>query len=325
MRLRPLGECGLRVSEIALGTMNFGSDWLGIGALDEGRARRLVDIALDAGVNLFDTADVYGLGASESMLGKVLGKRRKKVLVSTKTLYPMDPRDPRSGGLSRRRILRAAEESLRRLKTDWLDLYMPHAPDPGVPPEESLEAFAALVKAGKVRALGCSNFPARELERWLGLSRSLKAPRLEFAQAEYSLAARSIERDLVPVCRSRRVGLLAWSPLAGGFLSGKYRAGRPRPAGARRSFAGAGFPPLPEARLEGLAAVLERIAAVERRTPAQTALAWLLGRPCLAAAVVGARTPEQLREDLAAAGRPLAPASGAFLDRAAAATERAAA
>lgn len=311
MELRPLGRSGLKVSALALGTMNFGSDWHGVGAADEKTARSLVDMALDAGVNLIDTADIYGRGAAETLLGKILRGRRNRALIATKVLGRMKPGDPSSGGLSRKHIKQAAEASLRRLKTDRLDLYMPHGFDPEVPWEESLEAFGRLVEDGKVRAFGCSNFSGPNLAAALGLP----GPDVNFNQVQYSLASRFIENDLVPVCASNDVSILAWSPLGGGLMTGKYPAdlSKPRPLGRRR-IPGRAFPELPEGRLSGALAVLSRIAKMESLTPAQTALGWVLGRPCVASAVVGARTPEQLKENLGA--RALSARSMAFLETA---------
>lgn len=313
MRRNPLGRSGLEVSAMALGTMNFGADWHGIGAIDEKTARSLVDLALDRGVNLFDTADIYGRGAAETMLGKVLGKRRSKVLVATKVLGEMRPGDPASGGLSRKHIAEGLDESLRRLKTDYVDLYMPHGWDFGVPIEESIEAFDRAAKAGKVRVLGCSNFSGGQLQQCLAHAAIRGFRRFEFDQVQYSLAVRSIEADLVPVCAVGDVGLLAWSPLGGGFLSGKYPAKGRRPPGRRHDPAKA-FPGLPEGKLGGLIDVLRQVAKLEGVQPVQAALGWMLGRPCVASAIVGARTVEQL--EAALASRSLSARSAAFLDKA---------
>lgn len=301
MRLNPLGRTSLRVSERSLGTMNFGYDWHGIGAIDEKTAASLVDLALERGVNLFDTADIYGYGAAETMLGKVLGKRRSKVLIATKVLGRMRPEDPSSGGLSARRIKEALEESLRRLKTDYVDLYMPHGWDPEVPLEETLRALDDARRAGKVRAIGCSNFSGERLSSALSAARALGAARFEFDQVQYSLAARFVERDLSPVCAENEVSLLAWSPLGGGLLAA--RPGRPPR-----------FPDLPRERLAGLVDLLSKIGALEGIEPVQAALAWLSRRPAVASAVVGARTRAQLEQSLTPA--PLSERSLALLDRA---------
>lgn len=293
---------GVSVGALALGTMNFGSDWHGVGALTEKEAGSLLDLAIERGVTLVDTADIYGRGAAETMLGRLLKGRRRKVLLASKVLGQMREGDPSSGGLSRRHILRAVDDSLRRLRTDRLDFYMPHHVDPAVPAEESIEAFQALVKAGKVGVLGVSNFDARQLEQWRTLP-----PR--FNQVQYSLAARFAERDVRP-----GVPLLAWSPLGGGLLTGKYRGGK-RAAGRRAS--PHAFPALPEARLEPLVELLARVAELEELTPAQAALGWILGKPFVAAAVLGARNVSQLEESLGA--RPLSAKAAALLDRGSAA------
>lgn len=315
MEYREIGRSGLRVSVLGLGTMNFGADWHGIGAIDERTARTLVDMAADAGVNIIDTADIYGRGAAEELLGKVLKGRRDKFVVATKVLGEMRPGDPSSGGLSARHIREGLDESLRRLGTDYVDLYMPHDTDPRVPTEEWLEAFGAAVRAGKVRALGCSNFEGREWRDCLAWAARKKRPRFEFNEIQLSLAAPWAEEDLAGLCREEGLSVLAWSPLGGGLLSGKYREGARRPAG-RRERAGTAFPPLPEGKVLGLLPLLEKVAALEGLTPAQAAVGWVISKPWVAAAVVGARTPEQLSETLKA--RPLAPKSVALLDRAAA-------
>jgi aryl-alcohol dehydrogenase-like predicted oxidoreductase len=275
--------------------MNFGFDWHGIGAIDEKAARSLVDLALERGVTLFDTADIYGYGAAETMLGKILGKRRSKVLIATKLLGRMRPEDPASGGLSARRVAQALDESLKRLRTDYVDLYMPHGWDFEVPIEETMTALEKARAAGKVRVLGCSNFSGEQLESALALGR------LEFDQVQYSLASRFIEGDLAPVCAREGVSLLAWSPLGGGLLAA--RAGRPPR-----------FPHLPEARLSGLVDVLKKSAALDGVLPVQAALAWTAGRPGVASAVVGARTREQLEQTLSFSH--LSAKARAFLDRA---------
>lgn len=313
MQQRPLGRSGLTVSALALGTMNFGSDWHGVGAIGDAEASSLVDLALERGVTLLDTADIYGRGAAEELLGRVLGPRRQRLLIASKVLGNMREGDPSSGGLSARHIREAVEDSLRRLRTDRLDLYMPHGWDPAVPLEETLEALHRCVKEGKVRALGCSNFSGPQLASALGAAGRAKLARFEFDQVQYSLAARFCEEDLVPVAAREGVSLMAWSPLAGGYLTGKYRPGAPRPEGRRRA-PGAGFPQVAETRLDGLLKVLDAVGRLEGLTPAQAALGWVLGRPQVACAVVGARTRAQLEETLGA--RPLSAKGAAVLDEA---------
>lgn len=293
--------------------MNFGYDWHGVGAVDDATASSLVDLALERGVNLLDTADIYGRGAAEETLGRILGPRRRRLLLATKVLGRMREGDLGSGGLSARHIAEAVEDSLRRLRTDVLDLYMPHGWDFAVAPDEWLEALDRCVRAGKVRAAGCSNFSGPQLSEALDAARRARRVRLEFDQVQYSLAARFCEEDLAPVALREGVSLLAWSPLAGGFLTGKYRHGASRPDGRRRVL-GAAFPAVVEARFEGLLRVLDAVSRLEGLTVAQIALGWVLGRPGLACAVVGARTLAQLDETLGA--RPLSPKSALVLDEA---------
>jgi aryl-alcohol dehydrogenase-like predicted oxidoreductase len=308
METRPLGRSGLKVSALALGTMNFGADWHGVGALDEKAAASLLDLALERGVTLIDTADIYGRGASEAMLGKLLRGRRAKVLLASKVLGNMREGDPSSGGLSRRHIQEGLDASLKRLRTDYLDLYMPHGIDPAVPLEQSLEAFDAAARAGKVRVFGVSNFNAEHLRSWTAAAAAAGRVRPEFDQVQYSLAARFAEPDALAACAASGISALAWSPLGGGLLTGKYAAG----GQGRRSLPGA-FPELPEARLAPLVELVGKVARLEGVTPAQAALGWVLGRPAVAAAVVGARTAEQLGETLAA--RPLSAKAAALLER----------
>jgi len=315
MRLNPLGRSGLQVSAIGLGTMNFGADWHGIGAVDEKTARGLLDAAVDRGVTLIDTADIYGRGAAETMLGRIMGKRRSKLLVATKVLGQMREGDPSSGGLSRKHVLEALDASLKRLKTDYVDLYMPHGWDPRVPLEETLEALHRAQGAGKVRALGCSNFSGEQLQAALGTAAARHYHRFEFDQVQYSLASRFIENDLVPIARASEVPVIAWSPLGGGFLSGKYKPGKKRPAG-RREVPGKAFPDLPEGRLAGLVQVLEQVSRLEGVVPAQAAIGWLLGKPWVASTLVGARTVEQLETVLAS--KALSERSMAYLEKASA-------
>ncbi len=312
MKLNRLGRSDLLVSELSLGTMNFGSDWHGSGALDEKTARNLVDVALEYGVNLIDTADIYGYGAAETMLGKILGKRRRaKVLLATKVLGQMRPGDPSSGGLSRRHVKQALDESLKRLRTDYVDLYMPHGWDVEVPIEETLEALHRAVAAGKVRVLGCSNFTGAQLQASLEASSTHRWHRFEFDQVQYSLAQRGAEEELAPVTAAQGVSLLAWSPLGGGLLSGRYSKA-PRPAGRRKDPEKA-FPYLPEKRLSGLLTLLPQAARLEEQAQAQVSLAWLLGRPGVTSAVVGARSVAQLKMNLST--RPISERTRGYLDR----------
>ncbi|PIR18732.1 MAG: aldo/keto reductase [Elusimicrobia bacterium CG11_big_fil_rev_8_21_14_0_20_64_6] len=305
-----LGRSGLQVSALSLGTMNFGADWHKVGAIDDRTASSLIDLALERGVNLIDTADIYGRGAAEEMLGRLLKGRRKKVLLATKLLGQMELGDDSTGGLSARWVALALEGSLKRLKTDHVDLYMPHGWDRGTPIEETLEALDRAMTAGKVRVLGCSNFSGDQLTQALGVSVASRRARFQFDQVQYSLASRFPESDLVPVAAREGVGLLAWSPLAGGLLSGKYAA---TGASGRRLDADA-FPYVEPQRGAAMVKVLQHVAALEGRTCAQTALGWIMGKPFVSSAVLGARTVEQLTELLDA--KPLSARAGLLLDRA---------
>jgi len=312
MERRSFGRSKVEASALALGTMNFGSDWHSTGLVDEKGARALLDVAEEAGVDHIDTADIYGYGAAETLLGKLLKGRRERWVLATKVRAHMTPGDPASGGLSAKHIAAGLDASLKRLKTDYVDLYMPHYGDADVPLEESLKAFETAMRQGKVRALGCSNFAPSEWQAaldWAGKKR----PRFEFNQVQASLASPRALADFAAQCERENVSLTAWSPLGGGLLTGKYRA-KDRPEGRRRDPEKA-FPLLVEARLEPLLTLLEKVAALEGVTMTQAALGWLLGKTAVAGIVVGSRKPEQLREALAS--RRLSPKSQALLDRAA--------
>ncbi|MBI5624739.1 MAG: aldo/keto reductase [Elusimicrobia bacterium] len=301
---RPLGRSGLKTGVLGLGTMNFGSDWCGRRPADDRTASSILDAALEAGVDLVDTADVYGLGASESMLGRLLGRRRSRILLATKVCGEMRPGDPSSGGLSARHIRSALDASLRRLRTDRVDLYMAHAPDPRVPIGETLEAFGRAVRSGKARSVGCSNFTAGQWKEALALAGGC-LPRLEFNQVSFSLARPHAERELAPLCAAEGVSVLAWSPLGGGWLTGRYLSDL-----RRRESLGLG-----RQGAEGLAALVSRAARAEGLSPGQAALGWVVSKPWVASAVFGASTETQARENLGA--RSLKPALAAMLDRAA--------
>lgn len=316
MRMRFLGRTGLQVSEIAFGAMTFGgaaSDFFRpVGTTELQEARRQVGICLDAGVNLFDTADVYSDGRSEEMLGAALGRRRPDVLVATK-LHGLTG-GPNDRGQSRHHIARAVEASLRRLGTDWIDVLQVHAIDGLTDPRETLRALDDLVRAGTVRYIGCSNYAAWHLVRALAVSEREGLERFAALQAHYSLIARELELELVPACLDQGVGILVWSPLSGGFLTGKVRRGEPGPEGARTSVMG---PPGgladPDRAFDVVEALVE-IAGARGVSPAQVALNWLLAKPGVTSLIVGARTDEQLEENLAAAGWDLAPEEVARLD-----------
>ncbi|MBI4248582.1 MAG: aldo/keto reductase [Elusimicrobia bacterium] len=315
MRYRHLGRTGLKISELCLGCMTFGPRGGFAGGVDLGTAKKMVGLCLDRGVNFFDTADIYTGGESERMLARALGGRRQKIVIATKVRWPVRPADGEAG-LSRRHILRAVEESLRRLQTDWIDLYQVHSWDPLTPLEETLGVLDNLVRAGKVRYIGCSNFLAWQLAKSLWISDKNGWSRFETVQNEYSLLERQFERELQPLCRDQGVGLLAWSPLRGGMLSGKYGKDGPPPPGGRLSKPETQFPKPNGNRDYAMVEVLGKIAGLVARPPAALALRWLLSRPGVCSVILGARTLEQLRENLTAADMELPPEYGNSLDRA---------
>lgn len=298
MRKNHLGKSELRVSEIGLGCMTFGKNQWGAGSLNEKEANELVSIALDSGVNLFDTADVYAFGESEEILGKALKGRRGQAVIATKVGIRMGD-ESEEAGLSRRHILKSAEDSLRRLQTDTIDLYQVHGWDPQVPLEETLRALEELVKSGKVRVLGCSNFSGWQLARSLWISEAQKLSRFESLQPKYSLAAREAEWDLVPLCENQSLAFLPWSPLSGGFLTGKYHSGKSGPRGARWSSPKTRFPLLEdEKKGHRIVAALREIAKKRNASVAQAALRWLLEKPFVTSVLIGARAKEQILDNL---------------------------
>ncbi|MEJ0016202.1 MAG: aldo/keto reductase [Acetobacteraceae bacterium] len=295
MEYRRVGRTGLKVSEICLGTMTFAH------GTDAAEADRMVGTALDAGVMFFDTADGYSNGEAEVMLGRALGSRRREAVIGTKVFNPMGT-GPNDSGMSRLHIMHAVEDSLRRLGTDYIDLYFIHHVDVQTPLEEMLRAFDDLVRQGKIRYTACSNYEAWRLMEALWISDSKDLARFEAYQPQYSLVVRDIEEELVPVCALKGVGMVVWSPLAGGYLSGKYRPGVRSVAGSRSAenwaFPTRYFHPQHEAILGELHAVAGELG----RTPAEVAVRWVLEQPMVASAIVGARTTEQLRGTLSAAG-----------------------
>jgi aryl-alcohol dehydrogenase-like predicted oxidoreductase len=302
MEYRQLGRSGLRVSTVTLGTMGFGgTGWASpVGRIDVDGARRQIDLCREAGVNLFDTADVYSEGLSEQILGEALGKHRDDVLVATKVRGDMGP-GPNDGGLSRYHIIRAAEASLRRLGTDHIDLYQVHEWDGLTPLEETLSALDSLVQSGKVRYVGSSNYTAWQLMKSLWICDRDGLEPFVSQQIYYSLQARDVENELVPIAIDQGLGILVWSPLAGGLLSGKYRRGQDAPEGTRR-FEGWTEPPVhDEDRLYDTVDELVAIGEAHGVSAAQVALAYTLAKPAVTSVIVGARTEEQLRDNLAAA------------------------
>lgn len=304
MEYRQLGNSGLRISVMALGTMTFGGvGWArSAGTTGVEAARRQIGMCLDAGVNLIDTADVYSEGLSEEILGKALAGRRDEVLIATKVRFAMDQNSgPNDAGLSRHHILRSCEASLRRLGTDHIDLYQVHEWDGHTPLEETLSALDALVGSGKVCYVGASNYAAWQLVAALSVANRAGTARFVSHQIYYSLEAREAEYELIPAAIHQGLGILVWSPLAGGLLSGKYRREAAVPEGTRH-FAGWNEPPIrDENKLYDIIDALVGIAAGRRVSPAQVALAYLIGRPGVTSVILGARTEEQLADNLAAA------------------------
>jgi aryl-alcohol dehydrogenase-like predicted oxidoreductase len=302
MEYRQLGSSGLRVSTITMGTMTFGGtgDFSAVGSTDVSEARKQIDMCLEAGVNLIDTADMYSQGLSEDILGEVLVGRRDDVLVATKVRAPMG-KGPNDAGLSRHHIITGCEASLGRLKTDHIDLYQLHGWDGQTPLEETLAALDALVTSGKVRYVGCSNFSGWHLMKALATAEREHLPRFACQQIYYSLQSRDAEYELVPISIDQGLGILVWSPLAGGLLTGKYQRHTQTPEGSRQVLEW-GEPPVGDTdRLYDLIDLLVEVAGDIGAEPAQVALAWLLTRPAVTSLVIGARTTDQLVMNLAAA------------------------
>jgi aryl-alcohol dehydrogenase-like predicted oxidoreductase len=299
---RALGRSGLMVSMLTMGTMTFGGKggFANVGSTDVADARRQVDQCLDAGVNLIDTADVYSEGASEEIVGEVLQGRREDVLVATKVRFPMGP-GPNDAGLSRHHIVEGCEASLRRLRTDRIDLYQVHEWDGVTPLEETLEAMDLLLRAGKVRYVGASNYAGWQLMKALGTADGQGLPRFVSQQIYYSLQAREAEYELIPAAVDQGLGVLVWSPLAGGLVSGKYRRDREAPAGSRQLTDWDEPPVYDRDKLYNTVDVLVEVGEARGVSAAQVALAWLLGRPAVTSLIIGARTSEQLADNLAAA------------------------
>ncbi|MFB7292905.1 aldo/keto reductase [Actinacidiphila glaucinigra] len=300
MEYRLLGRSGLRVSALSLGTMTFGGkDVFGnVGSTDVAGAKRQIDMSLDAGVNLIDTADMYSGGASEEILGQALAGRRDKVLISSKVRLPMGD-GPNDEGLSRHHILHQAEASLRRLGTDHLDIYHVHQWDGLTPLEETMHALDSLVHSGKVRYLGVSNFSGWQLMKALCTADAHGYQRFVSNQIYYSLECRDAEYELVPASLDQGLGILVWSPLAGGLLTGKYRRDQ-QPADGRHLTEWSEPPVRDEHKLYDTIDAIVDIASVHGASPAQIALAYLLAKPGVASLVVGARKNEQLADNLGA-------------------------
>jgi aryl-alcohol dehydrogenase-like predicted oxidoreductase len=316
MEYRALGTSGLRISVLTMGTMTFGGSgpFANVGTTGVDEARRQVDMCLEAGVNLIDTADVYSGGVSEEIVGEVIRDRRDQVLVATKVRMPMGS-GPNDAGLSRHHVISGCEASLRRLGTDRIDLYQVHEWDGLTPLAETLAALEQLVRSGKVRYLGCSNYAAWQLMKALGVADREGLPRFVSQQIYYSLQAREAEYELIPLAADQGLGVLVWSPLAGGLLSGKYRRGQQPPAGSRQLTDWNEPPVYDQERLYDVVDVLAGIAGERGVSAAQVALAYTLGKPAVTSLVIGARTAEQLADNLAAAGLVLTSEERAQLDK----------
>lgn len=302
MEYRLLGRSGLKVSALAMGTWTLGRDKSGpIGSVGLREARRQLDECLDAGVNLVDTANVYANGQSEEIVGDALKGKRDKVVLATKARFNMLGL-PNTGGNSRINLIAECERSLKRLKTDWIDLYQMHQWDGETPVEETMEVLDGLIKAGKVRYVGCSNFSGWHVMKALAAAKEGGFQPFVSQQIHYTLQAREAEYELVPISVDQGLGVLVWSPLAGGLLSGKYRRGEQGPKGSRHFARKWQEPPIhDEDKLYDIIDVLLEIAKDRKCSAARVALAWLLARPGVTSVIIGGRTQEQFADNLAAA------------------------
>ncbi|WP_338703119.1 aldo/keto reductase [Streptomyces sp. Q6] len=318
MEYRQLGTSGLKVPALSFGAGTFGgrgplfSAW-GTSGVDQ--ARRMVDLSLDHGVTLFDTADVYSDGASEEVLGAALKGRRDQVLISTKAALPTGE-GPYDAGVSRSRLVRSVEAALRRLDTDHIDLFQLHAYDAAVPVEEVLATLDDLVRAGKIRYTGVSNYAGWQLMKGLSAAEKHGRPRFVAHQVYYSLVGRDYEWELMPLAKEEGVGAVVWSPLGWGRLTGKIRRGQPLPTNSRLHRTAQFGPPIEDEHLYRVVDALDEIAKETERTIPQIALNWLLCRPTVATVLIGARDEEQLEQNLGAVGWELTPEQVARLDAA---------
>nr|WP_047168307.1 aldo/keto reductase [Sphingomonas sp. Y57] len=322
MRYKPLGRTGLYVSELCLGTMTFGGGsegmWASIGNLQQGDADKLLRQSLDAGINFVDTANVYGEGRSEQITGRAirnLGISRDEIVVATKVMGRMG-QGPNQLGLSRYHIMEAAKASLNRLGLDHIDLYQVHGFDATTPIEETIEALDTLVRHGHVRYVGVSNWAAWQIVKALGVSERRGLAGFASLQAYYSVAGRDLERELAPMVKSEGLGLMVWSPLAGGLLSGKFDIGNETSGEGRR--AAFDFPPVDRGRARDVIAAMRPIAIEKGVSVAQVALAWLLHQPTVTSVIIGAKRADQLTDNIAATGVALSADELAVLDTASA-------
>ncbi|MCY1077948.1 aldo/keto reductase [Archangium lansingense] len=322
MEFRQLGSSGFKVPVLSLGTGTFGGTnefFKGFGESDVKEATRLVDIALDAGMNMFDSADIYSGGVAEEILGQALKGRRERAIISTKATFRAGS-SPNDVGSSRYHLIRSVEGSLRRLGTDYIDLFQLHGFDAVTPVEETLNALDDLVRSGKIRYIGCSNFSGWHLMKSLAVSERYNLARYVAHQAYYSLVGREYEWELMPLGHDQKVSAVVWSPLGWGRLTGKLRRGQPLPEGTRlqNAMTAAGGPQVPEEHLYKVVDALDEVAKETGKTVPQIALNWLLQRPTVANVIVGARNEAQLRQNLGAIGWNLTPAQVAKLDAASA-------
>ena len=313
MKFRQLADTGVFVSELCLGAMTFGGKgqiWENIGGLDQAAADGIVHRALDAGINFIDTADVYSAGESETMVGKAIAGRRHDLVLATKVRGRMG-QGPNQVGLSRVHIINSVEASLKRLNTDYIDLYQIHRSDWLTNIEDTLRTLDDLVRAGKVRYIGCSNLPAWYLMKSLAVSREQRLERFKCTQSYYSLAGRDLERETIPLLKDQGLGLLVWSPLAGGFLSGKFTRSGGDEAARRAKF---DFPPVNKEKGFAILDVLIPIAAAHGATVPQIALAWILANEAVTSVIIGARKVAQLDDNLQAVDVALTPEDLKALD-----------
>jgi aryl-alcohol dehydrogenase-like predicted oxidoreductase len=317
MEYRQLGDSGLKVSALSFGTATFGggdaffSAW---GNTDVAVASRLVDICLEAGVNLFDTADVYSRGMSEEILGKAIAGRRNQLLISTKATFQMGD-GVNDKGSSRHHLIKACEDSLRRLNTDYIDIYTMHGFDALTPVEETLRTLDTLVQSGKVRYIACSNFSGWHLMKSLATAKTYGWTRYVAHQAFYSLVGREYEWELMPLAIDQKVGTIVWSPLASGVLSGKIRRNQKAPQGSRVQQIGSEGSRIPDEKVYDIVDIIDEIAKETGKSVAQIALNWLLQRPTVSSIIVGARNEEQLKNNLGAIGWNLTAEQVARLDK----------
>lgn len=297
MKYRVLGDTGVLVSELCFGAMTFGGTgmWTPVGKTQQEEADKLVGIALDAGINFFDTANVYSTGISEQILGRSLGSKRKDIILATKVRGKMGE-GVNQLGLSRVHIIQQVDESLKRLGTDYIDLYQIHSLDALTPLEETLRALDDLVLSGKVRYIGCSNLTAGQLMKSLWISDKNGFNKFKSLQAYYSIAGRDLEREIVPILKDQNLGLMIWSPLAGGFLSGKYRKNQiPEEESRRKEF---DFPPINKEKAFDIIDIMDEVGKAHNASVAQVALAWLLHQKVVTSVIIGVKNEKQLLDNL---------------------------